>query len=316
MILAALLVLAALTAQAAPAAGADGLATRVRFVGGTPSGEDGGPPMVGQVRVTEVAPAALDGEEPTIVLLPGLGLPASLYLGTPDGRPGWAQELAAAGLRVFAVDPVNTGPSGIDPAAASAGLAVWSLATRRGNLWQRWGFGDEIGEPYADVRYPVEHIDRLYASFPVRAAGGRGRGREDGTANALVTLLEQTGPATLLAHSFSWRSAAAVLERRPELVDAMIVVEPTGCPSAAPVSARWSGKRFLAVYGDYIDSRGQTGRKDRCRAAVTRLAGAGHDATMLDLVERGIRGNTHLMMQDDNAGAIAAMLARWLLADR
>lgn len=163
------------------------------------------------------------------------------------------------------------------------------------------------------------NVEAQASGWEIRAAAGRavgGRDRADGTVDALLALLEKTGSTTLLAHSFAWRTAAAVLDARPELVESVIVVEPTGCPSSAPVSDVWTDKRFLAVYGDYIDSRGQTGRKDRCRAAVAALDAAGHDATMLDLVERGIRGNTHLMMQDDNADAIAAMLARWLLTKR
>jgi len=36
--------------------------------------------------------------------VPGAGLSSSIYLGTPDGREGWAQYFARHGHPVYAVD--------------------------------------------------------------------------------------------------------------------------------------------------------------------------------------------------------------------
>lgn len=171
--------------------------------------------------------------------------------------------------------PLNTGPSGFPVAGfgtdAPVSVSIWNM----GQIWRRWGFGDRPGEPCPEVRYPVEQIDRFYASWPPRVAsaggGGRGGGRGGGGSDAataggglaaLEALLERIGPAVVVPHSMGGQTAFTLAERRPELFRALVVVEPVGCPRTADQVAPIADIPFLAVYGDYIESRGQAGRLD------------------------------------------------------
>ena len=58
--------------------------------------------VAGQAKVTFLLPE--QPVAPAVVLVPGAGLSSSIYLGTPDGREGWAQYFARHGHPVYAVD--------------------------------------------------------------------------------------------------------------------------------------------------------------------------------------------------------------------
>lgn len=52
-----------------------------------------------------------------------------------------------------------------------------------------------------------------------------------------------------------------VVKQRPDLVKALVVIEPVGSPTDEELlKEKFIDIPYLAVYGDYIESRGQTGR--------------------------------------------------------
>ena len=113
-----------------------------------------------------------------VIMYPGLGLSAYIYLSTPDERPGWAPYFARRGHPTYIYDPVNTGPSGFDVAPFSyseqttkqspPAIQTWDLD----QIWPRFGFGAEPGRPHADVRFPVAQMQQFYASLSPRIGGG------------------------------------------------------------------------------------------------------------------------------------------------
>ena len=337
------------------------------YVGGEVRDTAGIEQHVGQALVHYLVPET-DRPGPPVVMYPGLGLSSYIYLSTPDGREGWAQAFARRGLSAYVYDPVNTGPSGfaVGPFRSAdepaPGVNTWSI----GQVWRRWGFGDAPGEPYADARFPTDHMDQFYASWPPRVGGGDGgmggaggggmaaaangggmaagggaaamgaggRGAGGGGAMgaggqaggggvpaaestnpnvlALEALLRRTGPAVLMPHSAGGPVIFNTARRNPDLVSAIVVLEPTGCPTAAEDVEPIAHIPFLAVYGDYIESRNQTGRLESCRATAALVREMGGRGEMLELTEEGIRGNSHMLMQDDNSAAIAARVMDWL----
>jgi pimeloyl-ACP methyl ester carboxylesterase len=50
-----------------------------------------------------------------IVMIHGTAQTGNNFIGTPDGRPGWAQDFAAHGYAVYVVDQVGRGRSGASP---------------------------------------------------------------------------------------------------------------------------------------------------------------------------------------------------------
>lgn len=336
------------------------------YVGGEVRDTAGFEQHVGQALVHYLVPETGEPGMP-VVMYPGLGLSAYIYLSTPDGREGWAQAFARQGFSAYVYDPVNTGPSGfaVGPFRSAdepaPGVNTWSI----GQVWRRWGFGDAPGEPYPEARFPTDHIDQFYASWPPRVGGGGGMGggaggamggaaggamgaaaggggmgmagggsadaggaagagnRADGgglppvesdnpNVLALEALLQRTGPAVLMPHSAGGPVIFNTARRNPELVSAIVVLEPTGCPTAREAVEPIAHIPFLAVYGDYIESRNQTGRLESCRATAALVREMGGRGDMLELTEEGIRGNSHMLMQDDNSADIAARVMDWL----
>lgn len=297
-----------------------------------------------RAEVVAVRPDSETDRDP-VVMVPGLGLSPYIYLATPDGRPGWVEHFVDAGYPVYAFNPPrNVDSGGLDTDALrnteSASLSRWSLS----RAWPTWGFGPEVGEPYDDVRYPVEAVDQLVASFPayVGTGGGGGGGRRSAATQttaasggqsqagdagggggtrfassretaALKALLDRVGPATLLVHSAGGASGFAVARSTPSLVERIVAVEPVGCPTdEAAVSQMAGDTPFMAVYGDYVADRGQTGRKSACETTAALSDEANADSRMLSLPDDGVSGNTHLLMQDDNNGAIADRILNWM----
>lgn len=291
-----------------------------------------------------------------VIMYPGLGLSSYIYISTPDGRQGWAQQFAKSGHPAYVYDPVDTGPSGF-PASAFHGETPASITSWNANqIWPRWGFGESRDKPYENVRFPIEYMDQFYASWPPRiaaggmgggaaggmgggamgmgmgaapaeggeaaAAGGRAAGAMGGAQQrggsskdvvALIELLEKTGPAVLMPHSMGGTTVFDVASKRPDLVKGIIVIEPVGCPRTAEQITAWSSDvPFLGVYGDYVDERGQTGRRDACRETAKNVNAAGGNGTMLELTKEGVFGNTHLLMQDNNSADIAARIIAWI----
>jgi len=67
-----------------------------------------------------------------------------------------------------------------------------------------------------------------------------------------------------VARPFSrWWIRFAVAQTAPDLVERIVAVEPVGAPTDPPTVAEMGGDApFMGVYGDYVDEREQTGRKE------------------------------------------------------
>ncbi len=310
----------------------------------------------GRAEVVYTRPDTATDKSP-VVMVPGLGLSPYIYRTTPDGRRGWVEYFAEAGHPVYVFNPPrNVDSGGLDTAALqksdSASLSRWSID----RAWPTWGFGPEVGDPYEDVRYPVESVDQLVASFPAYVStGGGGGGRQGGSQTgrgggnqnstsadstetaagtqtgsttgggggtrfaspqetaALEALLNRVGPAVLLVHSAGGSSGFTVAQTVPDLVERIVVVEPVGAPTDPQTVAEMGGDApFMGVYGDYVDERGQTGRKEATQTTAELAGETSPASTLLSLPDEGISGNTHLMMQDDNNGEIADRIISWI----
>jgi len=254
-----------------------------------------------------------------VIMVPGLGLTSTLYLSTPDGREGWAQIFARAGHPVYLFNQPNSPISGFGAGAsdatasadtepeASSGFMRWSNET----VWRRWGIGPEVGVPFDDGRYPVEQIEQLYAAIaPVFGAGRGGTGVQ---AAALVELLEKIGPATLVLHSAGGDTGLEAARLRRGLVRAIVAVEITGSPTeAADVQEHFADTTFIGLFGDHFEVRMMQGRYDACKTTARLISENGGTAEVIRLPELGIRGNCHLMMQDNNSREIAELILQRL----
>jgi pimeloyl-ACP methyl ester carboxylesterase len=84
------------------------------YVGGEYAGPPGKEVMHGQMYVEVLTPKEQRQAHP-LVMFHGAGQTATNWLGTPDGRPGWAEFFVDRGYTVYLVDQPARGRSAWQP---------------------------------------------------------------------------------------------------------------------------------------------------------------------------------------------------------
>jgi pimeloyl-ACP methyl ester carboxylesterase len=241
----------------------------------------------------------LPHHELPLLFIHGGGLTSSIYLSTPDRRPGWAQQATNAGFHVYLADAIDLGHSQRAPDSVRTGPVEHRDALY---VWTRFRIGNEIGwharEAFAGSQFPVAAFDALIAGQAARR-----RNTDDVEGRALVQAIREIGPCIVVAHS---HGAGIVVERIGEvegLVKAMVLVEPGEMAKASGL--RGVEMPVLVVWGDYLD---EVEVWPRIRRPYKEIEGV----DVLDLPRRGIRGNTHFPMCDLNSQAVWNMMQEWI----
>lgn len=124
--------------------------------------------------------------------------------------------------------------------------------------------------------------------------------------------IEKVCPCVILVHSQAGKFGFDMAQKHPDKVKALIAVEPAavGDPKLA---AKLAGVPVLMLYGDYIetDSRWPTIRQ-RGMDFAKLVREAGGTVDVVNLPERGIKGNSHMIMMDRNSDEVAALIQTWL----
>ncbi len=201
------------------------------FTSGKYSTVGGRQAMSGQLYAEFQIPARQKYTYP-IVMIHGGGQSGTNFTQTPDGREGWAQFFLRNGYAVYVVDQVGRGKAAYLPelygpmtTVSVENLEQRLTATERFNLWPQahlhtqWPGKGEAGDPI---------FDQFYAS---QLPGIKDFARVQSlNRDAIVALLEKIGPAILLTHSQSGPYGWLVADARPDLVKAILAVEPNGPP--------------------------------------------------------------------------------------
>ena len=100
-----------------------------------------------------------------------------------------------------------------------------------------------------------------------------------------------------------------------------MLIEPGGCPGQYTDEQikTLAAIPTLVVFGDHRDTPTGIGIRpswqlsfDSYQALIGRLKAAGGQAQMLSPAETGIRGNSHMIMQDKNNLQIADLILKWI----
>jgi pimeloyl-ACP methyl ester carboxylesterase len=286
------------------------------FVGGTslvstnPGASPAGPSRPGTVIVNQMfvhyrIPAQRTNPMP-IVLVHGGGLTGVSYETTPDGREGWATYLARKGYAVYVVDAESS-------VAALPGNVLMVTAEL---AWPLFRFGPTSGTAFPDTQYPTEAFAAFGAQgVPFGEATLEGGAMATGP-RALAALLDKIGPAVVVVHSLAGPFADALVEIRPRLVKAVVNIE--GAQAIVPTEAQieaYRGIPVLELFGDHLDAPVFTGRAryEGRRAVVERInKQQGGKATLIRLPDVGMKGNSHMMMQDRNNLQVADFVLDWI----
>jgi pimeloyl-ACP methyl ester carboxylesterase len=201
------------------------------YIGGAYVGKPDEQLMNGQMYVEVLTPRHQHQRYP-LVLIHGAAQTATNWMGTPDGRPGWADYFVGQGYTVYMVDQPARGRSPWLPEvdgklATFAAQAIESrfIAPEVFNLWpqaklhSQWPGTGRIGDAVFDAFYATQ--------VPYLANGAETQRLNQ---QAAAALLDRIGPAIILTHSQSGSFGWLIADARPKLVKAVVAVEPAGPP--------------------------------------------------------------------------------------
>jgi pimeloyl-ACP methyl ester carboxylesterase len=167
-----------------------------------------------------------------VVMWHGGGQTGTNFLGTPDGRPGWADSFLQQGYAVYIVDQPGRARSGFftevygktrrpNANAMSRRFTAPALAHQypQAHLHTQWPGKGVAGDPVFDQFFASQVEDIADVSVIEQL------NREAG-----IALLDKIGPAILLTHSQSGPFSWVLADARPKLVKGILAVEPNGPP--------------------------------------------------------------------------------------
>ena len=280
------------------------------------------------------APETITQPHP-LVLVHGGGGQLSDWRGTPDGRNGWMQRFVDEGFAVFAVDRPAHGRSWNHPAVLGEPGSPFNTTAALG-LFAPGIPGHTQASWAADEQDPV--FQQLLAGMGFLPFDLAESHRLDQL--RLAALLDQIGPAVLVTHSAGGPAGWLALDARPELVTAIVAVEPMGPAfsqvfeggdlvwglSAAPMRydppvtdpaklesnmgvhslPSHAGVSIAVVVGEA--SPFTAFEAD----VVSYLNAVGANAELINLGDLGVTGNGHAPMLELNSDAAVAPLIEWI----
>jgi pimeloyl-ACP methyl ester carboxylesterase len=270
--------------------------------------------MVEQMYVQYFLPKVRRGKYP-LLMWHGGGLTGVTFESTPDGREGWMNLFIRNGWDTYVSDAVERGRSGF------ASPDVWSdtpIFLNYQDPFERFriGAGEGSWSPDAGKRkvlagsqFPVEAYDNY-----MRQSVPRWLSTDNAVIAAYAALVDKVCPCVLLVHSQGGQFALRVAEAHPDKIKALVAVEPAG---AGPVdkAAALKNVPVLTVFGDYVDDHPRwAAYKKQLVAYGAAMTATGGSFEMIMLPDIGIRGNSHMLMQDRNNAEIAEVIQKWLVA--
>ena len=264
--------------------------------------------IVGQLYVQEYRLAEPRCPYP-ILLWHGGGMCGSQWEATPDGRDGWLWHFLRMGFDVLVSDGpergrspwlVRDGERG-DPPVYRSREEAWSIF----RIGEPGTYADKPAarKPYGGQQFPVDAFDRFAKQFVPRWLG-----HMELELSAYMALVREAGPCIIVGHSQGGGYALQLAQKCPELVRAVVAIEPTGMPDRADGAKAPQ----LFLWGDYI-ARSEVWSSYRHAAQSFLSELRQHvQASEIDLPGLGIRGNSHFMMLDRNSKDIAGLVGEWL----
>lgn len=254
-----------------------------------------------------------------LVMIHGGGGQGTDWLETPDGRDGWADYFVADGWDVYVVDRPGHGRSQSNPACrdGKVGVANSAIVSRLSTADPKvWPGGEPTPTNPAVVTWTASSTTAPYCGDQLAA-------------QKIAALLDQTGPAVLLAHSAGGGSTFRVPELNARNVIDIVAFEAALSNPAAPgfgnapaVISSWRTEPPLPQDFAAVDRNGCAMQGDKpsklvnfaetpiilvgsemglanadalkCQAFVWRQAGV--DASYVYLPDRGLKGGGHFAM--------------------
>jgi len=201
------------------------------FVGGKYETAGDKKVMHGQIYVEYQVPRKRTQPWP-LVIVPGAAQTATNFDGTADGREGWREFFLRRGYTVFIVEQPGRARSSYEPAidgtqaypqvrnveqrfTAPEKFNLWPQA-RAHTQWPGTGLaGDAVFDQFFASQVPFVNKPDVIQAL---------------NRDALAALVDKIGPIILMTHSQSGAYGWEAVDQRPQLVKALIQVEPSAPP--------------------------------------------------------------------------------------
>jgi pimeloyl-ACP methyl ester carboxylesterase len=270
--------------------------------------------MVEQMYVQYVLPKNRRGKYP-LLMWHGGGLTGVTYESTPDGREGWLNLFVRKGWDTYVSDAVERGRSGF------ASPDVWSgepIFLNYQDPYERFRIGQGAGswnadpgkrKPMPGTQFPLDAYDNyMKQSVP------RWLSTDKAIVDAYLALVDRVCPCVLLTHSQGGSFGFLVAEQRPDKIKAIVAVESA---SAGKIenAAKLKDIPVMLMFGDYVAEhpRWAAYRKTDTEYGDA-IKAAGGSVDLVNLPDIGIKGNSHMLMQDKNSDQIADVIQKWLVS--
>ncbi len=261
----------------------------------------------------------VDPKKLPVTLIHGCCLTGKTWETTPDGRMGWDEYFVRKGHPTYVIDQVSRGRSAADPSVInSVKLGKTPLdktppifAAGQEAAWAIFRFGSEYPKVHPGMLFPLEAQEEFWKQMVVDWAATLPT--PNPTVPALSELAKKLDGTILISHSQSgiYPFQTAALDTKG--IAGIISIEPGGCPAPTGDLKPYMNMPIMVLFGDYVDDAPRWApRLKLCREFAEAMKKAGGKTELLVLPEIGIKGNSHMLMQDRNSLQIADLLIAWI----
>lgn len=281
---------------------------------------DPGQIAVNQMYVQYQIPIKKHRARHPVIMVHGGSHMGKTYESTPDGREGWRTLFLRAGFPVYVVDLPGRARSSFNPSQVNQALVEGDPSVIPGvgmrisvleRIWSFYRFGPEYPTLNPDSQFPANSLTQYLSELIPNTDGFVSQSEVE--VNALVALLERIGPAIIITHSASGPDGLGTVVNRPELVKALVSVEPAGCSVNESDLPAFRQTPALTVFGDFVSGNGTwEGLYEGCQALAESINDAGGHAKIFQLPDIGIYGNSHMLMLEKNNKKTAHVIIKWI----
>ncbi len=254
-----------------------------------------------------------------LVLIHGCCLTGKTWETTPDGRMGWDEYFVRRGYPTFVIDQSGRGRSAVNATAMNAAkmgkesvdkLPVVFAASHE-SAWTIFRFGPEFPKTYEGMQFPLAAQNGLWQQMVPDWLNAMPN--PNPTIPALSELSKKLKKTVLMSHSQSGIYPFQTAALSTQGIAALVSIEPGACPAAEGDLTPYTKMPIMVLFGDYVElSPRWAPRLKACKEFVQKTNAAGGHAELLLLPEIGIKGNSHMLMQDINSIQIADLMGSWM----
>ena len=254
-----------------------------------------------QMYVEHWIPREVRHPYPVVLIHGGYGQ-GSDWIGTPDGRRGWATLLLEQGYKVYVLDRPGQGRNPYHPWVhgyfdkEAPTFESVSKNIRGADAHTQWPGAADANDPA--IAQLVASMGQPMGNNPLTQNLWRSRGAK---------LLDEIGPAILVTHGDGVVFASVTAQERANLVKGIVAVEqPAMSLPGQTQLAKLTGIPIAIVTAEASDANAS----DLGIAASLRQAGCAVEHIRLS--EQNVRGNGRLVMMEKNNREALAPILHWL----